>query len=369
MTVPLLMPEALYRLELAAGELDSYGRRRLSALEIRTAIHYSLFNTQLGETLGKKADLSTQAGVAAYVGQLLEGDPKPRVLKFFDEYFDYEKAAAIFKEPPGELPYNASLFVQDTRRLIQHIAKNDKDVLYTLLTTNQSFATDGNNYVRGAPRIYGLPYDWKPRDGELVELAPDQRAGILTQPAWLVAHSGNFDNDPVRRGKWIREHLLGGTIPDLPISVDAVVPDDKTKTLRQRFEVIRTDEYCWKCHQHMNPLGMPFEAYDHFGRYRTKELKLPVDTHGAISGTNDSRVDGEVSDALQLIRRLARWERTQEVFVRYAFRFFLGRNETVRDAKTLQEANRAYANGGGSVKALVTSLLSSDSFLYRAPEL
>jgi hypothetical protein len=78
---------------------------------------------------------------------------------------------------------------------------------------------------------------------------------------------------------------------------------------------------------------------------------------------------GEVSCPIDPIRRLANSKRTQEVFVRYASRFFLGRNETVRDAKTLQEANDAYRASGGRMKALVISLLSSDSSLYRTPEL
>ena len=30
----------------------------------------------------------------------------------------------------------------------------------------------------------------------------------------------NLETDPVRRGKWIREKLLAGTIPDVPITVD-----------------------------------------------------------------------------------------------------------------------------------------------------
>lgn len=369
MTVPLLMPEAIYRLELGAGELDVHGRRRLTPREINVAVQYSLANLPANGTLSAKFDLATQAGVAAFVASQLEGDPKPRVLKFFDEYFDYEKANGVFKEPPSDLPYSANSFVYDTRKLIQHIVKEDKNVLVELLTTTKTFATDGAGYQRGAPRIYGLPYDWKPRDGELVDLPPDQRAGILTQPAWLIAHSGNFDNDPVRRGKWIREHLLGDTIPDLPISVDAVVPDDKTKTLRERFEVIRRDDYCWTCHKQMNPLGMPFEAYDHFGRFRTKELKRLVDTTGSIDRAGDKTLNGDVVDAVTLVRRLAKSERTQQVFVRYAFRYFLGRNETVRDAKTLQEANKAYSASGGSMKALIISILSSDSFLYRAAEM
>ena len=43
----------------------------------------------------------------------------------------------------------------------------------------------------------------------------------------------------------------------------------------------------------------------------------------------------------------------------------MGRNEMLSDSKTLIEADRAYLESGGSFKALVISLLSSDSFLYR----
>lgn len=52
--------------------------------------------------------------------------------------------------------------------------------------------------------------------------------------------------------------------------------------------------------------------------------------------------------------------------MRHAFRFFLGRNETLSDARTLQEADKSYLESGGSFKALVLSLLTSDSFLYRS---
>ena len=55
--------------------------------------------------------------------------------------------------------------------------------------------------------------------------------------------------------------------------------------------------------------------------------------------------------------------------MRYVFRFFLGRNETLGDAKSLQEAHKAYVDNDGSIESLVLSLLSSDSFLYRAKPL
>ncbi len=99
----------------------------------------------------------------------------------------------------------------------------------------------------------------------------ENRKGMLTHPAWLIAHSLNLETDPVRRGKWVREKLLAGTIPDVPITVDAVVPEDHHKTLRQRLEKTTGEQYCWKCHQKMDPLGLPFEIYDDFGRFRTQE--------------------------------------------------------------------------------------------------
>ena len=43
----------------------------------------------------------------------------------------------------------------------------------------------------------------------------------------------------------------------------------------------------------------------------------------------------------------------------------MGRNETLRDASTLRQADQAYVESGGSMKRLILSLLSSDSFLYR----
>lgn len=217
------------------------------------------------------------------------------------------------------------------------------------------------------------------------------RRGMLTHPAWLIAHSLNLETDPVRRGKWIREKLLAGTIPDVPITVDAVVPEDPHKTLRQRLEKATSSDYCWKCHQQMNPLGLAFEMYDDFGRYRTQERiehpenliqdakqaerregiqvaeyrTLPVETGGVLSGTGDAELDGEVTDAIDLCDRLARSARVRQSIIRHAFRFFLGRNEVLSDSQTLIDAEQAYLESSGSFDAVITSLLSSDSFIYR----
>ncbi|MCA9069921.1 MAG: DUF1588 domain-containing protein, partial [Planctomycetaceae bacterium] len=217
------------------------------------------------------------------------------------------------------------------------------------------------------------------------------RKGMLTHPAWLIAHAQNTETDPVARGKWIREKLLAGTVPDVPITVDAVIPEDHHKTLRQRLDAKTKHEYCWKCHQQMNPLGLAFEMYDDFGRFRTEESlehpdnlikkgpdkaavhvdlrdtykTLPVNAQGFLKGTGDKTLDGEVTNAMDLIDRLARSERVRQSIIRYAFRYFMGRNEMLSDSKTLMDADRAYVESGGSFDAVIVSLLTSDSFIYR----
>ena len=79
----------------------------------------------------------------------------------------------------------------------------------------------------------------------------------------------------------------------------------------------------------------------------------------------DPALDGPVEDAIDMITRLANSERVEQVFVRHAFRYWMGRNETIHDAPILQEAHQAYKESGGSMQALITSLVTSDAFLYR----
>jgi hypothetical protein len=221
----------------------------------------------------------------------------------------------------------------------------------------------------------------------------EHRKGILTHPAWLIAFAGNTETDPVRRGKWVREKLLAGTVPDVPVTVDAVIPEDHTKTLRARLKDKTEDPYCWTCHEPMNPLGNTFEMYDDFGRFRTEESlehpdnlikkmpdkgapqedlrdiykTLPVDATGHLAGTGDTSLDGDVTNAMDLAERLGKSTKVRQSIIRHAFRYFMGRNEFLSDSQTLIDADQAYVESGGSFDAVIVSLLTSDSFIYRKP--
>jgi len=320
----------------------------------------------------------------------IESTKNPRALQFFREFFGYHKAQTVFKDVeqftkrPGFQQFHSHSAVRmmyDTDALILHILKQDKQVLEELLTTNQVFVSywSGSNDQQQIGRAGGVEkyiqthdaqsYNLNPFDAEHprntpITVAESERCGILTQPSWLVAHSGNFDNDPVRRGKWIREKLLAGTVMDVPITVDAQIPDDATKTLRERFSLVHEKE-CWRCHKKMNPLGMPFEAFNHVGRFRSTEKEKPVNTSGAISFSGADEIDGDVANVREMMERLAKTPRVRQSFLRHVFRYWMGRNELLSDSKTLIAMDKAYVESDGSFNEVLVSLLTSDSFLFR----
>ncbi|MDF1659214.1 MAG: DUF1588 domain-containing protein [Verrucomicrobiales bacterium] len=473
--------DALFRPELAdAGKADKHGRVMLQDWELGLAVNHALRYIKPDETLRKAiADgrMRTKEDVEREITRMLADDSirKPRILRFFRDYFDHDLAGYICKDnaalartgAAGGAGYHRSMFdaTASTDRLIEMILEEDKEVFKELLTTQKVVATENDNTFFGRERIpeevavakaakkiadeeraakfdaeieavesevAALNLQLKDKALEettkkdlekqkkdlaakkqrierdkrrnrdntnvIVELAdlsgpveyarvgrrsfgtgslkpervlatvPEgQRLGILTHPSWLVSHTDAMDNHAIHRGIWVRNRLLGGGIPDVPITVDAQLPDEPNTTLRERMRVTRA-EYCWSCHDKMDPLGLPFEMYNHAGIFRTTEYGEPVDTSGEIIDSGDPALDGPVENALEMIQKLAESERVEQVFVRHAFRFWMGRNETLNDAPVLQAAHEAYRDSGGSMNALITSLLTSDSFLYRRVE-
>jgi hypothetical protein len=410
-----LHPEVFYRVEAARKEKGEV----LTPHHLARAIAYTLTDQGPDAALLRAAaenKLGTPEEVRAQALRILN-DPQSsrlRLLRFFQEYFGYTKAPDVFKDAPtlhaARVVPDAKMtrketvwaeashtFVRDTDWLILDILEKDRNVLRELLTTRKTFTltkfernprpldagellrakakyrenSTTRGFFRGVPlalRIYELDELAVRRDAwapdRAYEMPEGHRLGILTHPSWLVAVSDNFDNNPIHRGKWIRERLLGEKLPEIPITVDAKLPDEPHKTLRERMRVTR-EAYCWKCHQRMDPLGLPFERYDHFGRFRETEQGKPVDATGRLEGTGEPRLDGPVKDAIELIQKLVGSQRVEQVFVRHVFRYFVGRNETAEDGPALVRAHWAYAESGGSMKALLVSLLTSEAFLQR----
>jgi hypothetical protein len=510
MTAVLMESDFIYRSEY--GEGKNKVRKMLKPREASYAIAYALTDRIPDEKLVaavKAGKLKTKEDYRREVLRILEDKKmaKPRLLRFFQDYFGYYNMFNVFKDEErfggsynprrivaGKYDYGMpGKITKEADQLVEWILKRDKDVLKELLTTDKFFVhyvpdkkkreklmqkaydqdkiarkvysyfskMDWKNLketvdkkiiadsdfgdefieskkkyglyrpaIRGNTRgrefktfmhlsklrfgkegnlpiatplpmvttfggsrhsveLYNFPFESWSYEAEQPFKVPN-RMGILTHPAWLIAHSQNAHTDPIKRGKWIQEKLLGGFVPDVPITVDAKIPEDHHKTIRERFAVTE-EEKCWGCHKKMNPLGYVLESFDDFGKYRENEslehednavseyqkaqigkfftMKVyktkKVNQTGVLKGTGDPKLDGKVKDYRDLMTRLAKSERVRQSFIRNVFRYFMGRNEMLSDSKTLIEADKAYVRNGGSFKALVVSLLTSDSFIYR----
>ena len=205
-----------------------------------------------------------------------------------------------------------------------------------------------------------------------VTLPDSERAGVLTHPAFLAAHGGNFEDDAsaVLRGRWIRENLLCNDVPGLEfVSVAAqlgVHGADVRARDRVRDATEQPGSACLACHQEMNPYGYVFEVYNHAGYRRASDHGLPPDGSSLVSNApaGAEELNREYADAIDLAEAFAESPYVRRCFIRNVFRYFMGRDETPVDACTLSRMEAAFA--GGSFFAMLDSLVTSDAFLFRS---
>ncbi len=328
------------------------------------------------------------------------------VANFFRAYLGYPHVDQVFKERPeatsafddgnpsgyraqasawgnlmsGYYGHETTL-VEQLDDLVAKVVAEDQDVLRTLLTTRTFFlaATNGSGFNGNATRYTGQPYGTEAEinatNAERWRTLPaKERAGVLTHPAWLAAHGGNFEDDPsaVHRGKWVQEMLLCGYVPPLSqVQVMAQVgPSSPHKSARVRLEEATSNPTCQSCHRLMNPLGFPFEIYNHAGYLRVRDHAADggfEDPSGEVTltGMPDPALNGPVRDAVELSEKLAASPHVKRCFIRHVFRYFMGRDETRTDACTLSQMEAAYDGSGGSFEALLQALATSDTWTTR----
>ncbi|MEI7823530.1 MAG: DUF1592 domain-containing protein, partial [Verrucomicrobiota bacterium] len=145
--------EMLFREEMPLGTAT---RSIMSPHQLARSIAFGLTDSEPDPALWQAAaegKLASGAGVQRQVERILNDPqiPKPRILRFFQEYFGYHLAEDVSKEKvtldrklgqtPIEVPtqFPGDYLVYDTDRLVEWVLASDKQVLRTLLTTQKTF--------------------------------------------------------------------------------------------------------------------------------------------------------------------------------------------------------------------------------------
>jgi hypothetical protein len=336
----LQSPSFLYRTEL--GGPGAGPRFELSGPERASALSFFLLGSVPDEPLMRAAQdgsLATPEGYNREIQRLL-GEPRVR-----------ENLGHILSKWIGlgagvttELP--AAQFPEYDDALKQSMTDEASHFFADLFARGGSFVdllTSRKTFVdKRLAALYGVPYTGT---GGFVEamLPADQRSGLLTQGAFLVNKSRG--EPVVHRGKWVREELMCGEMPEPPPGINTTPPVNPDLTSRQFAQMRMDDKVCGSCHVLMDGIGLTFGNYDPLSRFVTKDDQgRPIDTSGTVI---NSDVDGPATQILQLAQRLAGSALTRQCIETKMLSYALGRELKAEDIKCEQQKIDEQIKAGG----------------------
>lgn len=363
----LLTPQFLYRPEVGTPRDDAApGLLALTDYEVASRLSYFLWRSTPDDTLLDAAAagaLSDPLQVEEHARRMLE-DPRAHdtIADLHAQWFQIGRLdslrldTGVFPDADGQLvaDMHASLV-----RYLDAVFWED-GTLDALFAGRFAFVND-----RLAP-IFGVP---APGTDELVrvELDPEERAGILTQPGWLAHRAHETVHSPIFRGTFVLEHVLCAPTPPAPPGAESeTVPLPPGTIVTTRERTVRSHSgACASCHSRIDGVGFVFENYDALGRFRTVEtsLSLPIDPSGVVRGAGD--MDGPVIGAVELGERLATSRDAGRCVAEHYLRYAIGRSLTDTDRCAANALRSALSASGGDLHELVVALVTSNTFRFR----
>ena len=359
-------PHFIFRTELGPTTAPAAAATTLTPYELASALSYGTIASPPDAMLTAAAaadQLKTPDQIGAQVRRLIAARPdrfKAMVGEFAVEWLgiNFDKPAWVkdTKAYPTFTSTLKSAFAQETQAYLSDWVDGGSS-LPALLTSTNGFINRDN------AAVYGLKST--SATFQKTALPAGQRAGILTQPAFLGSAAHTDGSSPVYRGLAVMSQLLCKSAPPVPAMVPPLPVVDKTmiKTTRQRYEVHETAAFCSACHSTFDPMGYTFESYDGLGQWRTMENGVAVDPSGAIVGTQSS--NAPMANAVALAGALAASPEVHECFARQVFRYDVGRVETDADGCSIAQATAAYSAKNLDLRELLVALVTSPAFAAR----
>jgi len=350
----LQSPNFLYRVE--TNKLDnSNNRLKYDGWSMAHRLSYLLTGGPPNAALltaASSGQLDTADGVRTAAMPLLANAALvDRMTAFFSEYVQAQQVTVISKSTTLFPSFDAAL----KSSMLQGVQLWLKNVVLAPNTDVRSFYDSDQTYVDAKlAALYGVP---APASGfAQVKLpASSGRVGILGQAAFIAAQSQSDRTSPTRRGIFILESLLCTTPSPPPGDVNLVIPEDPTRTTRERLEAHRASARCAGCHSSFDPLGLALEHFDPIGQYRATEGTLPIDATGSIDGVS---FDGEA----QLGTVLRQNTRVLSCLMRNFYRNANGRAEDDQDPDQINGMLQSLAARNYVWRDLVADFVASDAF-------
>jgi hypothetical protein len=373
-------PLFLYRTEYGSDGAAA-NEVRLTAYEMANALSYFLTDAPPDAELldaASRDELGAPEQIAAHTERLLETPAARANLEAaMLSYFSLAAVPSVVIDPaavPGVSVTSgllAAIYREGELFFREHLWNGE---LVNLLTTRQTWVN-----ADLATTIYGVsPPTRRDADGFGIVELPEERAGLLTNAAFLTARSRPDGTSVVGRGLAVNAALLCAMNPPFP-DPDAVPPDPELPPMndwseRQKAEYRMTEDACRDCHLQFDAFGLTLDVFDMIGRHRTTDPQgRPIDP----AVTPPAILDGQaVSGPAEMAALIARSERFEACMVMNFMNFALtdtsqGGARAPEPAEPtsgceVQAATRAFLERSDpSFSALVTEVARSPLFRIR----
>jgi hypothetical protein len=361
----LVSPDFLFRIEHDPNPTDPAAVHRISDVELASRLSYFLWSSMPDDQLLDLAEagkLHVPSVLDAQVKRMLADERSSALAGNFAAQWLETRNLDVVKPDPQKFPeWDGELrdaMRTETSLFFDYILRQNRpmadflDARYTFL--NERLA-----------RHYGIE-GVKGPEFRKVDLATDQRGGVLGQAGVLTVSSYATRTSVVIRGKYILQEILGTPPdpppPDVPPLDEAAV--GTSLSLRQQMEKHRSNAVCASCHSKMDPLGFGLENYDAVGKWRTLDGKFPVDASGTLPNGKTFATPSEMRAALvSMLPQFAR------ALVEKLMMYALGRGIAPYDRRAIDQITSRLADEGYPFQTAIYEIVRSAPFQMRRGEL
>src|SRR5204863_3368998 len=330
---------------------------------LASRLSFLLWSEPPDNTLLKLAEggqLHDRTVLEAQVRRMLAG-PRSLALstRFAAQWLRLQDVAKVRPDAVKYPTYDGTIerdLIRETELFFDSIVRSDASVL-DLLDADYTYANQRLADYYGIPGVVGPGF-------RRVLLEGTHRRGLLGQGSILVEASVATRTNPVLRGKWVLEVLLGQSPPPPPPDIPpfdatgAVSADGRPLSIRQRLEEHRKNPFCASCHRMIDPIGLALENFEPTGQWRTTDNDVAVDaTTVMYDGTPVNGLEG-------LVQALMKHEDTLlRVFTQNLMAYAIGRDIQYFDMPAVRSIAGKAALNGNRFSSYVLGIVHSDAFL------
>ena len=195
---------------------------------------------------------------------------------------------------------------------------------------------------------------------EFLPLSHDNEhlGGILSQAGILAGLSDGRESNPVKRGAWVARKIIARPPADPPPNVPDLEQDNSNLTLAERLLQHRNQAGCIKCHEGIDPWGLPFETFDAGGLYKTS---------GKIE-SQSTLPDKTVVDDLDGLKQYLVNKQLDQVafsFLKHLTSYAIGRSLSYNELVELKENQLELRASGYRMQDLFRFVITSELFLNK----